>query len=142
MKSNRGNEILLDEDAEYMFAPWTITEHVQDGKIKLTCGKQHIWRTIMAAMPGEQVDHINHDHYDNRRCNLRICNQSDNKSNNTLYKNNKLGVKGVTKQKNRYHARVSKHGKTYRLGSFKTIEEAIEARTLGARRMFGKFCNE
>lgn len=62
------------------------------------------------------VDHINHDIYDNRKCNLRVCTNAQNNWNKDKPKNNHSGHKGVHKSKNRnrYEAYVGKNGKRYR----------------------------
>lgn len=85
-------------------------------------------RLIMDAKPGQQVDHINLNIVDNRKNNLRICNNSLNSSNRKLY--NKLGVKGVEyhKKENKYSAYFRIDNKQYHSPCYKTIEEAAFAR--------------
>ena len=53
-------------------------------------------REILGARPWEQVDHRNHDTLDNRRANLRACDNSQNQQNRPrAQRNNRSGVKGV-----------------------------------------------
>lgn len=90
-------------------------------------GNTLLHRIIMNPLEGQQVDHINGDVYDNRRENLRICNNSLNQSNKKGYNN--IGVKGVTLQKSgTYAAHFRIDGKRYYSKCYKTIEEASFAR--------------
>ncbi len=73
------------------------------------------------------IDHINGDKLDNRRCNLRMANNTENQW-NKLQKSS-LGVRGVYKQPGgRYNAKIRAHRKLHSLGSFATLEGAIAAR--------------
>lgn len=79
-------------------------------------------RFIMNAPKGTVVDHINHNIKDNRKCNLRICSQSE----NTL--NRKRKPKGITK--------IQRNNNTYYVvqlmnkywGCFKELKEAENLR--------------
>lgn len=79
---------------------------------------------------GKVIDHINRNKKDNRLCNLRIVDKSQNAFNTDLRINNSSGVTGVRYRKdtNRWTAEIKKHGKKHCLGCFATIEEATEAR--------------
>lgn len=90
-------------------------------------------RYIMDCPENLYVDHINHNTFDNRRCNLRICTNSQNNMN----KNSK-GV-SFRKEYNRYRAYITKDRKQHYLGSFKTEEEAKEARRQAEIKYFGEF---
>lgn len=85
-------------------------------------------RIIMEAVPGQQVDHINLNILDNRKENLRICNNSLNSSNRKPY--NSLGIKGVQYHKhlNKYSAYFGVDGKQYHSQCYNTVEEAAFAR--------------
>lgn len=85
-------------------------------------------RLIMNPKLGQQVDHINLNIRDNRKSNLRICNNSLNSSNRKPY--NKLNVKGVEyhKKENKYSAYFRINNKQYHSPCYKTIEEASFAR--------------
>src|SRR5882724_4093078 len=52
-------------------------------------------RAIMNPLEGEQVDHKNLNTLDNRRANLRNCEEYQNKSNRGIFKNNTTGFRGV-----------------------------------------------
>lgn len=96
---------------------------------------------IMRPEKGMDVDHINGNKLDNRRCNLRVCTRSQNLQNMKLRKDNRLGVKGVTfnKARQKYVAQITSNGKNKGLGYFLTIEEAKAAYDKAALEKFGAF---
>jgi hypothetical protein len=100
-----------------------------------------IHRFILDAPVGVQVDHINGDGLDNRRCNLRLVNRSQNQQNTFLPPSNKTGYKGVhwDKTKGHYRASIMKDKQTHRLGRFDSCEEAAHAYDAAAREMFGEY---
>lgn len=57
---------------------------------------------------------------------------------NERNKRNKTGVKGVYPSKNGYKSQIIHQGKTYHLGTFKTIEEATLARHKKANELLEK----
>lgn len=96
-------------------------------------------REICPPPAGFQVDHINGNRLDNRRCNLRVATISQNNANRPVYKNNQLGVKGVALSGGKYRARIRVNRKCICLGRHETIEQAAEAYRLAAERYFGEF---
>lgn len=88
-----------------------------------------------------QVDHINGDKLDNRKENLRLCNQSQNKANSRPYKNSNLGLKGITRRYGKWVAQLRHDGKHYYLGSYDTPVEAALSYDRKAREVFGGFAN-
>lgn len=94
-------------------------------------------RNVIECKDGLFVDHINRNRLDNRRCNLRLVTPFQNSLNRNVSKNSESGYLGVRKRENgKYQARITLDGKTYSLGSFDTIEEAIDARKIGEEKMF------
>lgn len=96
-------------------------------------------RLIMQPPPGFVVDHINGNSLDNRRQNLRICTQSENMKNQRVHRTNRLGVKGVSKENNRYAAVIRSGGRTVYLGSYLTIAEASAAYRGAAKALYGEY---
>jgi hypothetical protein len=100
---------------------------------------------ILKAPPGKFVDHRNLNKLDNRRQNLRIATRSQNGMNRRAMSNNELGIKGVSRDKNKkgktplFVARITVEGKTRRLGYFRTTEEAAAAYAAAARELHGEF---
>ena len=100
-------------------------------------------RVILAAPKSAHVDHINGDMLDNRRCNLRLCNNSQNQMNRRVAR----GVskfKGVLWQKRAngsgfWKATITKDGVVRYLGSFPTDLEAAAAYNAAAIELYGAF---
>ncbi len=90
----------------------------------------------MGYLP-EQIDHINGIKTDNRIENLRPTTCSQNQM-NTADRSESRGVRWVEKS-NKWAARVCLNGKEIRVGSFKTQQEAVEARLAKAKELFGEF---
>ena len=84
-------------------------------------------RSILKVPKGLVVDHINHNTLDNRKSNLRICTDAQNKMNCKMYINQKVGFKGVYKHNNGYVAQISMKGKKHYIGFYSTKEEAAKA---------------
>lgn len=89
-----------------------------------------------------QVDHINHNGLDNRRCNLRACNNRENNCNKDFTKNSPLsGHTGIrfNPKVGSYYVRIMVNKKEVSLGHYKSLEAAIEARKQGEIEYFGDF---
>jgi len=106
-------------------------------------GDKLLHRIIMNPPANMQIDHKNKDTLDNRRCNLRVCTNSENQMNRGKQKNNGTGYKGVNKDKRRkrknYRARITAARKTYFLGNFDKPDEAGAAYKKAARQRHGEF---
>lgn len=105
-------------------------------------------RLIMGVTdPKIVVDHIYHNEngagrrYDNRKCNLRVCEQKYNACNARIRSNNTSGVTGVEydKRRNTWSARIKYCKKEYYLGAFKNKEDAIQARKQKEKELFGEY---
>jgi len=99
-------------------------------------------RQIMNVLSGMQIDHINHNSLDNRRCNLRICNQSQNNQNRSKAKNEKSSqYKGVSQRsgKKKWRAHIQLNKEPLGIGSFDNEIEAARAYDNKAKELFGEF---
>lgn len=87
------------------------------------------------------IDHINHNKFDNRKENLRICTQQQNCMNTIKPKHNTSGYIGVSwsKIKKAWVAQIRVNYKTIILGYYEVIEEAVNARREGEFKYFGEF---
>ena len=79
-------------------------------------------RLLLNAPRDKQVDHINGDGLDNRRCNLRLCSHAENMRNSR----SRSGLKGATfdKRRNKWYARICVNRRQIFLGFFDSEEEA------------------
>lgn len=101
-------------------------------------------REIMDAPAGLVVDHINHDTLDNRKCNLRICTQSENSMNRKGAKrNSKSGIRGVSwdKNRNKWHVMIGANKKMMHVGYFNEVDAAADAAKLAILKYHGRFAN-
>jgi hypothetical protein len=96
-------------------------------------------RQLLGAKEDTQVDHINGDRLDNRRCNLRIATDHQNRVNKKRYSSNKSGYKGVTKRRGMFCARITVNGVRRHLGEFSDPIDAARAYDLAAIQNFGEF---
>ena len=90
------------------------------------------WIYFYGERPKDCIDHVNGIRDDNRICNLRDVNQTQNKQNQQVAKTNKTGLKGVwlnkqVKHKKSYIAGITVKGKNIYLGAYPTPELAHEA---------------
>ena len=97
------------------------------GRISSREDKQYLHRFLIGDV--EQVDHINGDTLDNRRGNLRACNNALNSSNKMCQTNNELGYKNIIYEADRgkYRVQIESEGRKFNK-RYKTLEEAINAR--------------
>lgn len=87
------------------------------------------------------ADHIDRNPMNNRRSNLRRATQAENSCNAGVYKNNTSGVTGVSwsKKTQKWRVYITKDGKTYRFGSFKSFDDAVKMRLQKEKELFGEF---
>jgi len=96
------------------------------------------WFYMYGKWPSHDIDHINGLKDDNRISNLRDVPTFINMQNERAVRgNNKSGYMGVLyrKERNKWEAQIRVNGKSKRLGSFETPEEA-HAAYLEAKRKF------
>ena len=97
---------------------------------KFSGGSKHMSRVILGT--DQFVDHINHNTLDNRKCNLRIVNRSQNQMN--------ANYKGVYKTANgTFYARIKLNQKNISLGTYVFEEEAYWARWYAETILFKEY---
>jgi len=142
---------LIDEQDAAL--SWTAWHRRADGYAAGTLRRTHpyqgtnnrktqlLHRVILQAPHGVEVDHINRNRLDNRRCNLRFATSGEQARNVSLNSRNTTGYKGVSflPGARRWLASVVFDGATYRLGLFKSPEAAAFAYDFAARALHGQF---
>lgn len=100
-----------------------------------------ISRFIMNPTGNLQVDHINGNRQDNRKCNLRLVTPQQNNMNRGVSTRNTSGVVGVrfNKRYSKWNANITFEGFTYSLGYYEDINDAIEARKQAEIKYFGEY---
>lgn len=147
--TRNGKEILVNDDFEIP-SGWSInvTSHGYARLLRAT-GKRfpsgaykydsvYLHRHIMKPPKNMQVDHINGNKLDNRRANLRICNNADNNYNKGQRKGKYKGVH-YSNNSNKWVAQITKNGKTKHLGLFVDQDDAALAYNEAARSLHGEF---
>ncbi len=90
--------------------------------------------------PEPCADHVNGIRDDNRLMNLREATKLQNAHNKGPMPNNRLGIKGVHRSLKRFTAHAQHNGKRVDLGTYDTLEEAVDARRAFASKHFGVYC--
>jgi hypothetical protein len=119
----------------------------KDGYVYAYCCKNNkrkqirMHKLVMNANENEDIDHIKHKKYDNRKSELRKVTQSQNNMNQKIRVDNSSGYKGVCWDNfnEKWLAYISKNNKRYNLGSFNNIEDAIAVRQREEEVLFGEY---
>lgn len=113
----------------------------KDGYVRcLRNGKKiYLHRLIMQCPSHLCVDHINHNTFDNRKCNLRIATKQQNNQN--VIPHTASGVTGVyqNKKNNKWYARITVNYTLINLGTFDKLTDAIKARRNAEIKYFGEY---
>lgn len=142
---NGGHVIVDDEDFEFL-SQWQWSQHNSGTKIyarreEYINGKRkriYMHREILKGFP--LIDHKNGDGLDNRKENLRSATKSQNASNS--YKSfGKTKIRGVhwNKQNQNWRVRIRVNKKIIEVGSFKELEDALNASVSAYRKYLGEF---
>lgn len=105
-------------------------------------GKTVLLHRLLIGTPiGKVTDHINGNKLDNRKANLRICTQSQNRANSKRSATNTSGYKGVCfdKRLKKFRAYIRKDGIMHNLGLFQTAKEAHAEYAKKSVELFGEY---
>lgn len=103
--------------------------------------KVFMHRVIMGVLPNIHIDHINGNGLDNRKCNLRICDASQNAANQKPQVNKSSKYKGVRwySPLKKWRAQIWHNNKSIHLGYYQDEAKAAQAYNKKAAELFGKF---
>lgn len=108
----------------------------------VTCSDNKLFLHILIMNPqnNEEIDHIKHKKYDNRKSQLRLVSRSQNNMNRSKQSNNTSGTTGVSfhKRSKKWFAYIKINNKQKRIYS-DTKEEAILIRKNLEEKYFGEF---
>jgi hypothetical protein len=132
LQTKCGLEILIDEeDYNYLsMYKWfrlkaRNTTYARTNKNKKTKVISHIIAEVYDwDLNGKVIDHINKNGLDNRKQNLQIVSQQKNIAKDAGWKVSSSEFRGVSKNKNKWAARLYHKGKHYYLGTYNTEIEA------------------
>lgn len=96
------------------------------------------WFMMTGSWPDNFIDHINRIRSDNRFINLRQATKSENAQNTKIPSNNTSGYKGVVwhKPNKNWVAQININKKHIHLGSFKNLQDAVNARIEAEKTFF------
>ena len=100
-------------------------------------------RLVMKASQDVKIDHINNIRHDNRICNLRIADDSQNGHNKSKSKGASSKYFGVSycNTRNKWRAMICKNGERFVLGRFSNEIDAAKAYNTRAIELYGSYAN-
>ena len=138
LKLQTGNCVVIDDSDYELISQYKW--HEDHGYARTSSGGKKIYmHRLLMGSPNSQVDHINRDRLDNRKANLRVCSDLQNKWNLPKQGRNKSGYKGVTRHSNLWRATIVVNGKQKSLGYHKEILDAARAYDKAALEYFGEY---
>lgn len=98
-------------------------------------------KLLIPDADGYEIDHINGNKLDNRRCNLRVCTHQQNSYNQKRRQTNTSGYIGVSyvRRYGCFEAYIHHHGHKHHLGFFPEAEMAARTRDCVAKLLFGEY---
>jgi hypothetical protein len=100
-----------------------------------------IWLYVTGEWPNYEIDHKDLNPGNNIWTNLRPATTQQNCYNRPMFKNNTSGFKGVRYKKStgKWEARIKHMYKDVQIGTFNTVEEAVQAYEEASKRLAGEF---
>lgn len=147
-KNERIGEFLVDlgDIEKVKYKKWRLSHgHVITGLPSKGTQIELSWHLLAGkTLEGKVIDHINGNPKDNRRSNLRICEQKENVLNKSFMSNNSSGFIGVSFDSSRqpWASEIRRDGIRCRFKRMETLEEAVYCRYVAEEIVFGDFLNE
>ncbi len=120
---------------------------MKNGYINITLYYKHYyahrlaWFWVTGKWPKNQIDHINNKRDDNRWCNLREANQTQNNGNSLLSRKNTSGYRGISwcEARKKWQVGIHINNKRKALGRYKNLKDAIKVYNKAAIKHFGEY---
>src|ERR1035437_3647324 len=141
----RGYAFVDDEDYERVMSagPWHLLTRANacSYAVHTSQSKTNVFmhRLIMGALPGQDVDHINHSGLDNRQANLRICTRSQNMANQRVRRGTRYKGVSWNTADGAWRAHIKVSGRQRLIGTFASEEDAARAYDAAAVTAWGEF---
>lgn len=142
--SSKGNKRAIVDDSDFselVKYRWSLSGRGYAARATSQEGTIYMHRLLLDAPKGKQVDHINGNKLDNRKNNLRLCNNFENNVHRGLRKNNTSGYKGViwNKQRRKWAAIIRTGSKRLWVCFSDDPIEAAKAYNEAAKKYHGEF---
>jgi hypothetical protein len=137
MFANRTGSFLIDAADLWILdkTKW----RVSNNRYVMSDRYRQLHRYLLHPPLALEVDHINGNRLDNRRCNLRIVNRSENLFNKPLMPGKQIGYKGVYRDRKNFEIKLMIDGVNVRVGRIKSADEAAYIYDQFAAQLQGKF---
>lgn len=142
----KGKQALVDDDDFEMLSHWSwnlssdgYAQNSRRNPGRTSTVRMH--RMVTLPDPDVDIDHINRDKLDNRKCNLRFADDTLNRANTPKRPGSSSRFKGVTfhHRCRKWQAQIQYRGINLYLGLFRSEEQAAKAYDRAARSHFGDF---
>lgn len=137
-----GKTVVMDVEDALMFAGIAMFVGTNGyAQVRRSAKTRFVHRVIAGAQGGELVGHVNGNPLDNRRCNLRVCSDSQNNMNKRLRSNNSTGISGVwwDERRMKWAVQIAANGERKNIGRFEDLFSAVAARRSAELLLHGSF---
>lgn len=149
IKLANGKGIVLVDNEDYIWLSkynWHFSGNgyaQTDIKVNGVWKSKSMHRLIMNPLENMQVDHIDHNIFNNQKSNLRVVTSNQNRMNRLKQINGISKFKGVSwhKRGEVWQSRIQKDKKLYWLGQFKDEKDAARAYNKEAEKLFGEYAH-
>ena len=124
----QGKTVTIDDEDFHIIKDKKLRLFRSHKNLYVSTRNTFIHRLILNAPKNRKVDRINSNTLDNRKCNLRLCTNSQNCMNKHIQSNNSTGYKGVSyiKSRRKYETRIKAGNLKIWLGYYRTAAEAYQ----------------
>lgn len=140
---SNGGVTLIDVEDLPKLSGHTWYQHMGYARARNPIGKGeiHLSHIILPCPSGYEIDHINRDKLDNRKCNLRIVTRSQNCANRSSFRTSSSQYKGVhwNRKCGLWEAAIRQDSRITNLGFYENEIAAASAYNDYARKLWGEY---